>query len=84
MVYGMIFIALAFCVYEGYSLVVEAQSSLWWGVLATLAVCFGYFLLRVLFVKKKTGENLLENMAAPYKPWEEMEATYAAIDNAEV
>lgn len=84
MVYGMIFIAFAFCVYEGYSLVVEAQSSLWWGVLATLAVCFGYFLLRVLFVKKKTGENLLENMAAPYKPWEEMEATYAAIDNAEV
>lgn len=83
LVWLMIIVSSSFCVYEFYSLIVTNEAKVWWAVLATLIVMFAYFFIRRAYLLRKTGEDLIQIMSAPYEPWEEMERTYAAMDAAD-
>lgn len=80
--YGLIAVALAFCVYEAYSLIVTTAGAVWWALLATLVIAYAYFFLRLAYLKKK-GVDLVAIMSAPYEPWEEKEKEYALLDAKE-
>lgn len=80
--YTLIAIALAFCLYEAYSLIVTTAGAVWWALLATLVIAYAYFFIRLAYLKKK-DIDLVAIMSAPYAPWEEKEAEYALLDAKE-
>lgn len=45
-------------------------------MLALLVICYAYFALRIIYLKK-CGFDLVAEMKKPYEPWEEMESSLA-------
>lgn len=80
--YVLILIALAFCVYEAYSLIVTTAGGVWLALVVTLVIAYAYFFIRLAYLKKK-GIDLVAIMSAPYEPWEEKEREYAQLDAKE-
>ena len=78
LIYVLIAVALAFCAYEGYSLVVSSNSGVWIALVATIILCYGYFFARIAYLKRR-GIDLIAIMSEPYAPWEAMEKKYARL-----
>lgn len=78
----LIVIASLFCIYEAYSLIMTSAGAVWWALLIVLALSYAYFFARIAYLKKR-GVDLLSLMSAPYAPWEEKEAEYAALDGGQ-
>ena len=78
LIYVLIAVALAFCAYEGYSLVVSSNSGVWVALIATIILCYGYFFARIGYLKGR-GIDLIAIMSEPYAPWEAMEKKYAQL-----
>ncbi|WP_434310995.1 APC family permease [Hominifimenecus sp. rT4P-3] len=82
LLYAIMGVSLAFCVYEAYSLLVTTSTAAWITLAGALVVFFGYFFIRKAYLQKQ-GVDLYALMSAPYEPWEKQEAKYRQMDEAE-
>ncbi len=79
--YIIMLVSLAFCIYETYSLILNTATSAWIVVAVALILFFAYFFIRKAYLANK-GIDLFARMSSPYQPWEEREAAFAAEDQA--
>ncbi len=76
LVYVLSVFALVVSIYLAITMFLELQLLSWAIVILTVVITAIYFFIRVAYVKSK-GDDLLEELRAPYAPWEEREAQCA-------
>lgn len=77
----MIIIAFGLGLWQVYSMITTTMGIVWIATAITVVVCYGYFLLRKVYLKKK-GVDLIALMRIPYPEWEENEKRFAEEEKA--
>lgn len=69
-------ITFVICAYLCVEMALTLDKAAVMGIAVVYVIGYIYFFLRVRFVEKHDGDNLLSEMKEPYLPWEEKEASY--------
>ena len=79
LVYVLSAFALVVSIYLAVAMFIELTLTSWIIICVTVAVTVLYFIVRVIYVKRR-GEDLLAELRAPYPDWEARERECAALD----